>query len=283
MSTPCLDLIVPNPQTQERPIGFPAFHFLGIRLHAMSGPDLVRAVGEAVDASDQYVIANHNLHSLYLCESAPKMRDFYASAKYIHIDGMPIVWLGQLFGHPLKREHRTGYISLLPLLAKEAAMRGWRIFYLGSRPGVAEKAACKLRSAYPGLQIKTQHGYFQTDPTGPENQDIVATIRDYAPQILMVGMSMPRQEMWIQENLPDICANAIFCCGALMDYVSGELPTAPRWLGPLGLEWIFRFTSDPVQTWRRYLLEPWTILFRVARHYLRTHSSGFRRSGTQNT
>ena len=98
---------------------------------------------------------------------------------------------------------------------------------------------------------------------------MLAQIRDYAPDVLMVGMGMPRQEIWIEENLKDIFATAIFCCGGLMDLVAGEIPTPPRWLGPLGLEWLFRLFSQPVRTWRRYLLEPWFIFFRVTKHYLR--------------
>jgi len=246
------------------------FHFLGIRLHAMTKQDLVSAVVQALEARRQYIIGNHNLHSLYLWDYEPKIREFYSLADYIHIDGMPLVWLGRLFGHPFKSEHRTGYMELLPLLAEEAARRQWKMFYLGSRAAVAEKAVLALRTQYPGLQITARDGYFETVRYGKENQSVLAEIHDYAPDILLVGMGMPRQEIWIQENLEDIDANAIFCCGALMERVAGELATAPQWLGPIGLEWIFRFCSDPVRTWRRYLVEPWFILFRLMKYYFRS-------------
>jgi N-acetylglucosaminyldiphosphoundecaprenol N-acetyl-beta-D-mannosaminyltransferase len=198
------------------------------------------------------------------------MQEFYSSANYTNIDGMSLVFVGRLLGLPFKSEHRTNYIDLLPLLVEEAIRCQWRVFYLGSRPGVADKAAQVLRTRYPSLQIATHDGYFETDQSGQENQSVLAEIRDYAPDILMVGMGMPRQEIWIAENLKDVGAHAIFCCGGLMDLVAGEIPTAPRWLGPLGLEWLYRLSSEPARLWRRYLVEPWVILFRVTKQYLRS-------------
>ena len=243
---------------------------LGIRLHAMTAHDLVGAAARSIGDRARCIIGHHNLHSLYLWCHDQKVRDYYSVADYIHIDGMSLVLLGRLFGLPLRAEHRTTYVDLLPLLAAEAARRQWRVFCLGSRPGVAEKAARTLRAQYPGLQIAARDGYFKTDQSGEENQAVLADIRGYAPDILMVGMGMPRQEMWIAENLMDIGAHAVFCCGAMMDYVAGEIPTPPRWFGPLGFEWLYRLFSEPARLWRRYLLEPWVILICAIKGYYRS-------------
>jgi N-acetylglucosaminyldiphosphoundecaprenol N-acetyl-beta-D-mannosaminyltransferase len=247
----------------------PSFDLLGLRLHAMTGHELVSVAALAVRDRTTLIVGNHNLHSLYLWSSEPRLRDFYYSADYVHIDGMSLVLLGRLFGLPFKSEHRTTYIDLLPLLAKEATRRQWRVFYLGSRPGVGELAAQTLRTRYPGLQMATHDGHFELKRSGPENQTVLAKIREYAPDILMVGMGMPRQEIWIVENRPDIGAHVVFCCGGLMDYVAGETPRPPRWLGPLGLEWLYRLCSEPARLSRRYLLEPWVILIRASKGYLR--------------
>jgi N-acetylglucosaminyldiphosphoundecaprenol N-acetyl-beta-D-mannosaminyltransferase len=245
----------------------PAFDLLGIRIHALSKRELVDCVSQAIDGRTQHIIGNHNLHSVYMWFHEPRMRDFYSLTDYTHIDGMSLVLLGRLMGLPLKREHRTGYMDLLPLLAEEAAEREWRIFYLGSRPGVAEKAARMLRSRYPGLQIRTHHGHFNAEHSGPENQQVLAEIKTYAPDVLMVGMGMPRQEVWVLENQEDIAAHAVFCCGALMDYIAGEIPTPPRWIGHLGFEWLYRLLSEPARLWQRYLLEPWSVMGRLTRLY----------------
>jgi len=259
-----------TPRSQKRLPRMPSHNLLGIRLHAMTKHDLVDVAVHATNSRTQCVIGNHNLHSLYFWSLEPKMRAFYAVADYINIDGMSLVYLGRLLGLPVNAAHRTNYIDLLPLLAVEASRRHWRFFYLGSRPGVAARAAQVLRTRYPGLQIAARDGYFDTSQSGEDNQRVLSEIRAYDPDILMVGMGMPRQESWIEENLKCISASAIFCCGGLMDLVAGEIPTAPRWLGPLGLEWLYRLLSDPARVWRRYLIEPWVILFRVTKHYVRS-------------
>ena len=198
------------------------------------------------------------------------MRDFCALADYIHIDGMSLVCIGNMMGLPLKRQDRAAALDFFPLLAEQAVARGWRIFYLGSKPGVAERAATALRERYPELEIQTHHGHF--DPLGEENRKILARINAYAPHILFVGMGMPRQEIWILDNQKNLNANAIFPAGALMDYMAGEIPTAPRWLASLYLEWLYRLVSEPARLWRRYLVEPWFVFGQVLRHQAKFRS-----------
>jgi len=256
-------LIEKGEALQNTKMKTPAFNLLGIRIH-----ELVDTVSQAVVGRSKCIIGNHNLHSLYMWFHQSRMREFYSLADYTHIDGMSLVLLGRLFGLPFKREHRTGYMDLLPLLAEEAVKHEWRIFYLGSKPGIAEKAARGLRKRYEGLQILTHHGHFDTNQEGLENQAVLAEIKACAPDILMVGMGMPRQEVWILDNQKEIIARAVFCCGALMDYVAGEIPTPPRWIGTLGFEWLYRLISEPARLWQRYLLEPWSVMGDLIRLYL---------------
>ena len=251
----------------------PSFDLLGIRIQALSKLDLVEIITQAVKSRARYIIGNHNLHSLYTWFHEPRMREFYSLADYTHIDGMSLVVLGRLFGLPFKRQHRTGYMDFLPLLAEESVKHEWRIFYLGSKPGIAEKAARVLRKRYEGLQILTHHGHFDTNQKGLANQEVLAEIKAYAPDILMVGMGMPRQEVWILENQKEITGRAIFCCGALLDYVAGEIPTPPRWIGSLGFEWLYRLISEPARLWQRYLLEPWSVMGGLMRAYIGTAHS----------
>jgi N-acetylglucosaminyldiphosphoundecaprenol N-acetyl-beta-D-mannosaminyltransferase len=228
--------------------------FLGVQMDALSIPELNSLVAESIKQNHKWIIANHNLHSLYLYHNDPKMRAFYAKAEYTHIDSMPLVFIGKLLGFPLKREERVTYADWVWPLMAEAARKGWRIFYLGSKQGVAERGAAILRQKYPGLQIACAHGYIKNNQ---ENLDILDAINAYEPHILMVGMGMPRQEHWILDNLEQIQTNSILTSGACIDYVAGEVPTPPRWMGRFGLEWSYRLFSEPGRLWRRYLLEPW--------------------------
>jgi N-acetylglucosaminyldiphosphoundecaprenol N-acetyl-beta-D-mannosaminyltransferase len=241
------------------------YKFLGVQLDALSIPELNSLISEAIEQNQKWIVANHNLHSLYLYHHDPKMQAFYAKADYVHIDGMPLVLLGKLLGFPLKREQRVTYADWVWPLMSTAAQNNWRVFYLGSKPGVAEQGAKRLQMKFPGLQISTAHGYINIQKSSQENLATLATINAYKPHILMVGMGMPRQEYWILDNLEHIHANAILTSGACIDYVAGAIPTPPRWMGRLGLEWLYRLLSEPTRLWRRYLLEPWF----VARLFLR--------------
>lgn len=233
---------------------------LGITVNALSMPQLNALIAEAINLNKRWIIANHNLHSIFLYHHDSKMGDFYAKADYTHVDGMALVLLGQFLGLPLKREHRVTYADWTEPLIAEAAQQGWRVFYIGSKPGVAEQGAKIIKERFPNLQIATADGYFDAQLDSPENRDRLASINAYQPHILMVGMSMPRQEHWILDNLEQISANAILPCGAAIDYVAGTVPTPPRWTGKIGLEWLFRLIAEPKRLWRRYLVEPWFLL-----------------------
>jgi N-acetylglucosaminyldiphosphoundecaprenol N-acetyl-beta-D-mannosaminyltransferase len=249
----------------------PWVSLLDLRVNRFSARDIARLVADLVQIGEHSVIANHNLHSLYLWYREPRMRQFYAGADYIHIDGMSLVWLGNTVGLPLKRRDRATSVDFLPLLLEQAVEHGWRIFYLGSKPGIADKGAATLLKRYPGLQIQTRHGHFDADQSCKENKEVLAQINAYAPNILFVGMGMPRQEMWILENQPNLNANVIFPAGALMDYMAGEISTPPRWLASLYLEWLYRLVSEPKRLRRRYLVEPWFVLGQTLKY-----SFGFR-------
>lgn len=233
---------------------------LGVNVHPLSISQLNSLIAHAIKYQQKWIIAHQNLHGVYIYHHDRKMRDFYAKVEYTHIDSMALVFLGKILGFPLRREQRVTYVDWTHPLIKEAAERGWRIFYLGSKPGVAEKGAEILRQKFSGLQIITADGYFDARLNSKENQALLAHIQAYQPHVLMVGMSMPRQEHWILDNLDKISAHVILPCGATIDYVAGAVPTPPRWAGRWGLEWLFRLLAEPGRLWQRYLVEPWFLL-----------------------
>ena len=236
-----------------------AVGLLGVSVHRITWDDLKAAITEAAEQNRRWIIANHNLHSVYLYHHDPAVRAFYSKAAYAYIDGMPLVFLGRLLGLALSRKNRLTPLEWVRPLCAEAARRGWQIFYLGSKPDVAERGAQRLREEFPGLRIETAQGYFDARPESGENCAVVETINRCRPHLLMVGMGMPRQEKWILHNFEKVDARAVFNVGALMDYVAGEIRTPPRWAGQVGLEWLFRLLSQPRHLWRRYLVEPWFV------------------------
>lgn len=229
---------------------------MGLRLHPLTSEELIDVLSAAILSDRRCVIAHHNFHSAYIYYHDSKMSDFFGKADYVFIDSMPIVHWARILGYPLTRHHRVTYVDWIHPLMFAAELNGWRVFYLGGKPGVASTAAARLRLRYPRLKIDTHHGYFEHR----ENDLILEKIRDSDPNILMVGMGMPRQEHWVLDNLDRISANVILTSGACFDYLAGVIPTPPRWMGRIGLEWFFRLLSEPKRLWRRYLLEPWFLV-----------------------
>jgi N-acetylglucosaminyldiphosphoundecaprenol N-acetyl-beta-D-mannosaminyltransferase len=192
------------------------------------------------------------------------------------------VALGRLYGYPLQRKQRVTHADWMGPLMELAAGRGWRVFNLGSPREVAERGAAQLRKRYPALQIEVSDGYFDARRGSDENEALVARINAYRPDLLMVGMGMPRQEFWTQENFARLKAHVILSSnGAAFEYVAGAVPTPPRWAGRMGLEWIFRLVHEPRRLFTRYLIEPWYILLLLLQDYPRNRHSGKLRTSAQ--
>jgi N-acetylglucosaminyldiphosphoundecaprenol N-acetyl-beta-D-mannosaminyltransferase len=242
---------------------------LGIEITAASIEELNAIIRSAVTGKERWILANHNLHSVYLYHRDPKLRRFFADARLAHIDGMSLVFLARLLGYPLSREQRVTYVDWIRPLMAEAEESRWRIFFLGSKPGVGEAAATALTQEFPQLELAVHHGYFDRRPGSAENGSIIKTINEFRPQILMVGLGMPRQEHWILDHLEKLDVNVILPAGACMDYVAGAVPTPPRWMGRVGLEWLYRLGSEPRRLAIRYLVEPWFVAGLLVNYLLR--------------
>lgn len=236
---------------------------LGVEFDALTVQDVCALISDIVGYGDRRIIANHNLHSVYLVHHDSRVADFFEKSYKIHIDGMPLVYLARIFGYSVQNKHRVTYLDFIGSLMAECARRGWRVYYLGGKAGVAAKAASRLRNSFPELQIVTHDGYFEK--SGHENVQVLEKIRKYRPEVLLVGMGMPIQEHWIYENFTEIEANVILTAGACFDYLAGVVPSPPRWMGRIGLEWLFRLLTEPQRLWKRYLLEPWYVAALILR------------------
>ncbi|HET6218445.1 MAG TPA: WecB/TagA/CpsF family glycosyltransferase [Acidobacteriaceae bacterium] len=226
----------------------------GIRIDALEQRDLIQLVERAKQTKDKLLILNHNLHSLYLHEANAAFRALYKQASYVYIDGLPVVWLGQMAGLPLTTSHRMTFIDCFDSILEDAAERDWRIFYLGSTEAVLAKALKILRERHKKLIISGRDGFLPNCPA--EVDAVIAEINRFGADILFVGMGMPLQEMWLIEHRAKLCASAILTSGGTLDYIAGCAHRPPAWAGKLGLYGLFRLFFDPKRLWRRYLIEP---------------------------
>lgn len=254
---------------------------LGIRVLAMTRAQLTSLVVQEVYRAQRAVIAHHNLHSAALTRHDAKLRDFYQRVHYAHADGMSLIVVARLLGLPLTSSHRTTYVDWLPDLLAEGQQRQWRLFYLGSSPESLTLGLQRVRSAFPGLQIEGDHGYFDASPRSSENQARVAKINEFRPDVLLVGMGMPRQEHWISDNAQHLDVGVTLAVGGCLDYVAGAIPTPPRWSGHVGLEWLFRLWWEPRRLAYRYVVEPWLLAPTLLCELVRARSRMSRGVGQQ--
>ena len=231
---------------------------LGEVMDAVTRDEVMAFTAARAAEGRKALVANHNLHSLHLLKQDRSMGAIYALADLIEIDSMPLIAWGRLLGHRLGREHRNTYLDWREAFWTLAANQRWRVFHLGCRPGVGEAAAALLQDRFPGVEIAQDDGYF--DPNGAENDRIIDRIRAFAPQVLFVGMGMPRQERWIVDNWDRLPDAVVFPIGAAFDYEAGVVPTPPRWTAALHLEWFARFLAEPGRLFHRYFVEPWSLV-----------------------
>lgn len=261
---------------QEAADGTPAMSFsepeetsaFGCRLHAIDEPTMFGMIDRSISDNERVIVASQNMHGVHTHLTTPAFRLLHDSPETkVHIDGTPVLWLAKLNGDDVGYEHRTGCIDWVPELFALAAQRTWRIYHLGSTDEALDAGLAEIRSTHPSLLIEGRNGFFDADPSSQQNREVVEKINAADPDILLVGMGMGRQEQWILQNKERLNAPVIITTGAMIKLLAGELNMAPRWLGPLGLEWVFRLYDNFGETAQRYLVEPFHILWNAQKRH----------------
>ena len=265
--------LVPPPRPE--PVRAERFHFLGTFVDGFTIASFIERLAHAVARDESLLVTNHNINSLTVLQHDPKFADLYDRAGAVFVDGQPVVALGRLFGAPVKAEHRVAVLDWIWPLFDRAEREGWRIVHLGGSRAVLEEVRAKVVRQHPRLSLTLVDGFF--DPSDPvQNGAVLDEIRQARPTVLLVGMGMPRQEHWLQDNLDALPPTVAVTVGGILSFLGDERPTAPRWMGRLGIEWLFRLATEPRRLWRRYLVEPLALVPAVARE-LRSGKADVRR------
>ena len=254
------------------------FRVLGGVMDLFKSSEVFHYVTGKLQAGQKTVIANHNLHSLYLIQKDDEIREFFNRADLVEVDSMPVIFWARINGRPSRRFHRATYLDWRDEFWNKVCEEGWRVFFLGSQPGVAEKARERILQRWPAVELATHHGYFDMSPGSAENAAIVEQINAFGADIVLVGMGMPRQEVWILRNIEKLTkACAAFTVGGAFDYEAGVQRPAPRWLGQHGLEWLYRLVIDPRRKFERYCIEPFYLVRPALRDLAALHARSSRR------
>ncbi|MBN1876057.1 MAG: WecB/TagA/CpsF family glycosyltransferase [Anaerolineae bacterium] len=202
------------------------------------------------EKSGFYQVATVNPEFLMAARKHGAFRATLQKAALCVPDGIGVLAAARLRGTHLRE--RVAGSDLVPRLAAEAARCGWRVFFLGAAPGIAERAADILATRYPGLQIA---GCYAGSPALVEEDAIVARVRATQTDLLLVAYGAPKQDLWLARNLHRTGATVGIGVGGSFDFIAGLTRRAPRWIQRVGLEWLYRLLQEP-RRWRRQLALP---------------------------
>lgn len=202
----------------------------------------------------------------------PTMRDLYQGADLCVADGMPLVWAAALKGEPLPE--RIAGSSLLAELIERAAKSNRGVFLLGGNPGAAEGAATVFKARFPDLRIETSAPWVGAPPSAEELETIAGELERAAPELLLVGLGSPKQEMLIRalrERFPSMWMIGV---GVSFSFTAGQQERAPMWMRRAGLEWTHRLAQEPQRLAKRYLVHDLPFAFELFGRVLWERSLG---------
>jgi N-acetylglucosaminyldiphosphoundecaprenol N-acetyl-beta-D-mannosaminyltransferase len=233
----------------------------------VTAPDAVRVVGiplgltdyestlDWIDATAEQdgrgYVCVCNVHAVMAAAEDPELRSALLASSLNVPDGQPLVWALAALGHPL--EDRVYGPELMARSCARSAETGQRLYLYGGRnQGALVQLALNLRQRYPGVKIVGGYSPPHRPLTGSERDAVITEINGSRPDVVWVGIGVPKQEKWMAEMRPHLDAPVLVGVGAAFDFHAGLVPQAPRWMQELGLEWAFRLAQEPRRLWRRY-------------------------------
>lgn len=241
------------------------------------------AIAALVEGGHGGTVLTPNVDHVVLAGEDDRFRGAYSKADLSLADGMPVVWAAAAMGEPVP-EKISGSDLTVPLMAL-AAQRGWRVFLLGGADGVAARAAQNLIAQFPTLKVvgtaspripagdphARKAAPVETSPAAAApnagdpplrnrragehvRREVVESIKASRPDIVLVGLGAPKQELWIHEAAAELAPAVLLGVGASIDFVAGTAKRAPAWMSRVGLEWSYRLAQEPRRMWRRYLV-----------------------------
>lgn len=247
-----------------------AIRLLGIKITPGTVDDFCREISRLVERDRPGFVVDANTHGLNLAWRLPWMEEFYSRADIVYADGAGVVLGARLLGRGIIP--RLTMADLGWPATAHLADRGHSLYLLGNPPGVAARAAERLKEKAPSLKILgTHHGFFEK--TGVENDIVIEDINRHAPDVLMVGMGMPLEQRWVLDNHARIRAKVYWTVGAAFQYWAGTISRCPKWMGEHGLEWFYRLLLEPRRMAGRYLLGNTIFMTKVLREWWRLRRS----------
>ncbi len=227
---------------------------LGVAVDAVTEADAVEWVAQAVLDGRPRQVVTVNPEFVMRAQRDRSFAAVLATADLCLPDGAGLLWAARRLGTSLPV--RVAGVDFIRALAARGALAGWRFFFLGARPGVAEAAAQALLREQPALTVV---GTLAGDPRPEHDAVTTAAVAAARADVLLVAYGAPAQDLWIARNLHRSGAGVAVGVGGAFDFLSGRVRRAPGWMQAHGLEWSHRLVQQPWR-WRRMLALPRFVL-----------------------
>lgn len=213
---------------------------LGIGFDSLSMDEAIGHALSAMEGRSPKYIVTPNPEIVMLCRENKELMSAVNEAFMVLPDGIGIVHGARILGTPLKQ--KIPGIDFAQALFTPMAEKKMSVFLLGAAEGIAEEAGKVLSSRFSGLQISgTNDGFFKEE----ENEAIIQKINSASPDLLLVCLGSPKQELWMRENAEKLKVGLMAGLGGSLDVFSGNVKRAPEAFQRLGLEWLHRLIKQP--------------------------------------
>lgn len=221
---------------------------LGVWVDRVTMDQAAQIAEQFIQLREPSLIATANAEMVMLAQQDEELAAILRSCELVLADGAGVVWAAGRLGHRVPE--RVAGFDLTQELLLRSAQHGYRVFWLGAAPGIAEAAIQKATQKYPGLiTAGFQDGFFSAD-----DQDVIRLIHEAKPDILLCALGVPKQEKWLSKNKALLQVPVLIGVGGTFDVMAGIVKRAPVWMQKAGLEWSYRLLSQPTRLLRMLAL-----------------------------
>ena len=238
---------------------------LNTYVNSISMEEAIDKICRLVEEKKKSYVVAVNTDVIIRIENDEYLEKIADEAELTLVDGKPLIWISNWLKRPVKE--KISGSDLIPKLCQVASEKGYSIFIVGGKDGVADRAKTNLERTFAKIEIVGTY----SPPFGFENDEdelkrINQKLCDTGPDIVIACFGCPKQEKWIYKNYMKYDGTVSICAGATVDFLAGSIKRAPKWMSNHGLEWFYRFLQEPKRMFKRYFVDDIKI-FRLAWKY----------------